>query len=527
MLAAEYTGSINAVERTIFLRMVPHDHFLLRLMTLVDFHRFRAILQPHYHCELGRPATDPLLLLKLELLAFLYRLSDREVIAQAQVNVAHRLFLDLGSEFDLPHHTSLCYFRQRIGVDVIDDIFYDLLAQARQLGLISDRLRLKDATHVLADIAIPTTIVLCAQMRDRLLEACQPFDPVDAQRRWQQVELQSSNSLNFSDENRLLLRVGQLRELVNWAETLTQTAAFATADPGAQNLLVQRIRLARKVLADRDDPEAGDRLLSLIDADARCGWHHGFYEGYLVDVSMDADSEFITSINVLPANGDEGADAAYLIAHEEEALGNDVAALSLDGAGFRGSVLRELTDPAGLALEVFTPPSERIPLTVFSPEEFPLSEDGSTLTCPAGQTTRQHERNGNDTGRKFRFSKKQCGDCPLRGKCLSDEKTKSRRVIKNDYEKEYQAARAKAETESYRQTRQEHPAIERKLSELVNRQGLRRARYRGQNGVHRQALLSALVVNLKRLVRLHTAVKEKPVADKSAETVRAEGSNPA
>ena len=104
---------------------------------------------------------------------------------------------------------------------------------------------------------------------------------------------------------------------------------------------------------------------------------------------MDADSELLTGINVLPANGNEGGDAAYLIAQEEAAHGNDVEGISIDGAGYRGTVLRELTDPAGLNLEVFTPPTERIPLTVFNSEEFTLSADQQTLTCPAGQTTTQ------------------------------------------------------------------------------------------------------------------------------------------
>jgi hypothetical protein len=206
-----------------------------------------------------------------------------------------------------------------------------------------------------------------------------------------------------------------------------------------------------------------------------------------------------------------------LIQQEEAAQGNDVAALSIDGAGYRGPVLRELTDPAGLNLEVFTPPAERIPLTVFGPEAFTLSADGKTLTCPAGEATRTYERNTHDTGRKFRFSKKQCGGCALREKCLSHPQARSRTVIKNDYEAEYQAAQAKAQTPEYAKVRKEHPAIERKLSELVRRHDLRHARYRGLAKVLRQALLTALTVNLKRLVKLRPPVPDP----KRTGTVRA------
>ena len=39
-------------------------------------------------------------------------------------------------------------------------------------------LRLKDASHVIADIAVPTTLALVAQARDKLLAAAEPFAAV-------------------------------------------------------------------------------------------------------------------------------------------------------------------------------------------------------------------------------------------------------------------------------------------------------------------------------------------------------------
>ena len=89
--------------------------------------------------------------------------------------------------------------------------------------------------------------------------------------------------------------------------------------------------------------------------------------GYLLDVAMDADSEIITAVNVLPANGPEAADAVTLIRQEESAQGNDVAGLSIDGAGYNGPVLRELTDPAGLNLDVTVPPPQPAPARPSAP----------------------------------------------------------------------------------------------------------------------------------------------------------------
>jgi hypothetical protein len=320
------------------------------------------------------------------------------------------------------------------------------------------------------------------------------------------------------DTERLVRRVQHLRSVLLWADELPASAAFHAGGLADQEKLRTALALAHKVLADREDPKAGDKVISVHDPDARCGNHHGFFDGYLADVTMDADSELLTGINVLPANGDEGGDAAHLIAQEESAHGNDVEAISIDGAGYRGTVLRELTNPDGLNLEVFTPPTERIALTVFSTEAFTLSEDRKTLTCPASQTTTQHERTTNGTGVKYRFSKKQCGACPLRDQCLSNPTTKSRTVVKNDYEAEYKAAQAKAQTPEYQKVRKEHPAIERKLSELINRHDLRHARYRGLSKVLRQALLTGVAVNLKRMVKLRTPAPDS----EETGTVRAE-----
>jgi IS5 family transposase len=500
MLTSSELIPLTAAERQLYEEIVPESHFLRRLH-VIDFEAFRPILETAY-TGFGRPPLDSVLMLKLELLARQYRLSDREVIAAVRFNVAFRLFLRISLKSPLPHHTLLTYFRQRLGTERLQQVFDTLVSQARRLGLVKDRLRLKDATHIIANIAVPSTIRLVAEVRDQLLEALRPFAAERVAQEQERAEIIRLATDELKDEERLVQRVSQLRGVLAWADEVPQQALFAQAGLPAQEKLRAALTLAHKVLADRDDPEAGDKVISAHDPEARCGKHGDFYDGYLLDVAMDADSELLTALNVLPANGNEGADAVQLIKQEEQAHGNDVQALSIDGAGFRGELLRELTDPEGLALEVFVPPTERIPLPVFGPERFALSEDGQTLTCPAGQTTQNRQRNRVDTGMIFRFSKKQCAGCPLRTECLEKAETKFRSVCKNDYEAEYQAAQAKAKTPEYAATRKEHPAIERKLAELVQRHGMRRARYRGRGKVLMQGLLTGLVVNLKRMVRL-------------------------
>jgi transposase len=505
MLRDSYYTPPTPVDEQVFAALVPGDHYLRRVVAVLDFERYRVLLAPCYSASEGRPADDPVLMVKLTFLQFQYGLADREVMAEAQVNVAYRFFLQLSLEQTLPHPSLLSVFRKRLGPERFQQVFDDVIAQARSYGLVKDRLRLKDATHVLANVAIPSTIRLVAQTRVRLLAAVQPLAPAQVaadEQRAARVRLATSD---LPDVERLTQRVAHLQEIVAWIDRLaeTWTAEERAADAQRQAVL-QALALAHKVLADRAEPEAGDQLVSVVDPEARRGKHGAYYTGYSLDVAMDADSELITALNLLPANGDEAADATTLIAQEEEAQGNDVQALSLDSMGWRGDLLRQWQDPAGLGLEVFVPPvPPPAPTATYTAEAFVLTADATTLTCPGGQQTRHRQRTAPNTGWKFTFPVALCHTCPLQQHCLANPAgVAGRTVIKNDYTAEYSAARAHAQTPAAAQVRCRHRAIERKLAEMVRWHGGRRLRYRGRHRGLIQYLLTGMVVNVKRMVRL-------------------------
>ena len=510
---------LTPLDQEIFDATVPADHYLRRVLAAIDFEPFREKLLSCYHSTLGRPAIEPLVLLKLEFLQYQYGFSDRQVIEQCRVNMAFRLFLGLSLHSPLPDPSLLTYFRERLGPEAHQQVFQQLIAQARRRGLVKDRLRLKDATHVLANIAVPSTLTLVAQARDQLLDAALPYAPERvAQEQAEVIRLRSATA-DLPDAERLAHRVVHLRNLVAWAEELLPPGepAVPEADPARQRLR-QALDLAHKILDDRDNPKAPDKVVSVHDPKARTGWHHQWFTGYSLDIAMDADSEFVTAVDMLPANADEAANATRLIRQEEQAQGNDVEAMSIDAIGFRGDLIDEWTDPQGLNLEVIVPPIEPTPSGGFPPEAFALDADQAKLTCPAGQTTQTRERNANDTGWKYRFAARQCAGCPLRGQCMAKPETTTggRTVIKNDYEATYRAAREKAKTLRYQEVRRQHPKVERKLGELARWHKARHARYWGTPKVLIQALLTGLVVNMKRLLKL-VQVSAEPITG----TVRA------
>lgn len=307
-----------------------------------------------------------------------------------------------------------------------------------------------------------------------------------------------------------MARVTHLRELVAWGEQWQQRLREAAdqAQPVVSEeqavAFAAALELAHKVLNDRE-PEAKDKLRSLVDQDVRTGKHGDYYDGYVLDVSMDADSELICAVEVLPANGDEAANAKQLIASEEHTHGNDIAALSIDRIGYRGDVLAELSETAdGPQLTVYVPPIDWVPPApeLFQPDAFTLNDAGDEVRCPGGATSRTRKRTRRGHGWRFRFSPAQCQSCPLRAQCLQPNTHGGRSVNKNDYEAQYRAAQQRAQTAAYQEVRREHPRIERKLADLIRWHHGRRVRYRGRLRVKIQYLLTAVVVNCKRIVKL-------------------------
>lgn len=516
MLKADYTPVLTPLDDVIFTQLVPADHYLRRLKAAVDFTPLRALVADCYAADLGRTALDPVVLLKLLLLQQHYGWSDAGVLQQAQVNVALRFFLDWSLTTPPPDASLLTVFRQRLGLARWQAILQEIVRQARGAGLVKDRLRLKDATHVIANIAVPTTLQLVAQTRAQLLAAAEPFAPAEVVAHQQAADELRAATRDQPNEVRLLRRVAHLRALVEWGAawqerldcgappvTVEVYEAFATA-----------LDLARQILRDRA-PKAPDQLRSLTDVEARRSKHGDYYDGYLLDVLLDADSDLITALDVLPANGDEALNAQALIAQEEAAQGNDIAALSIDSIGFNGAVLEALSEAAdGPQVKVYVPPKpdwSRTP-ELFQPSAFTQNEAGDELTCPGGQTTRTRYRDAKDHAWRYHFRAAQCRACPLRAQCLTAKNKSGRQVSQNDYQAQYAAARNRAMSDDYQAVRKAHPAIERKLNELVRWHDGRRVRYRGRLRVQVQYLILAVVVNCKRIVRLLTAAPSAAAA---------------
>ena len=218
MLKAEYAVAPMERDLGVFEKRIPAGHSRRRLKAGIDCAPWRARVADGYTAGMGAPAEDPVRRLKLRLLQFQYDLSESQVMRQAQVHGAFRFFLDLSLDSSVAVPRGLSQFRTRVGGERFTPLFTELVRQARTQGLVKDRLRVKDAPHVSATSAIPSTWQVVGQTREQVLVSAEGFAASDVAGQRAQVDAMRTATAELRDEQRLLARVVHLRALVVWGE---------------------------------------------------------------------------------------------------------------------------------------------------------------------------------------------------------------------------------------------------------------------------------------------------------------------
>ncbi len=140
--------------------VVPKSHFLRQLADLLDWEDLVKGYSDYYKggAEYGPIPYHPSVLLKMLILAYLYRLSERQVEAYAQDSLAAHYFLGLAANESVPDHSTLSVFRERVlakgGVEAFERLFQRVLEEARAKGIELGHIQVVDATHSLADVDV-------------------------------------------------------------------------------------------------------------------------------------------------------------------------------------------------------------------------------------------------------------------------------------------------------------------------------------------------------------------------------------
>jgi transposase len=134
--------------------LVPEDHILRKIDKIVNFDFIYDLVESLYDEDEGRPSLDPVILIKLPLIQYLFGIkSMRQTIKEIQVNNAYRWFLGLDLTDPVPHFTTFGKnFQRRFqGTNIFNDIFKEILSQCFDKGLVDTNTVFVDGTHVKAN----------------------------------------------------------------------------------------------------------------------------------------------------------------------------------------------------------------------------------------------------------------------------------------------------------------------------------------------------------------------------------------
>ena len=133
--------------------LVPQDHLLRIIDKAIDWSFIYDLVRDTYSDGMGRPSIDPVTLIKIPLIQYLYGIkSMRQTIKEIEVNMAYRWFLGLELYDPVPHFSTFGknYTRRFKDTDLFEQIFQHILEECYRFKLVDPTEIFVDATHVKA-----------------------------------------------------------------------------------------------------------------------------------------------------------------------------------------------------------------------------------------------------------------------------------------------------------------------------------------------------------------------------------------
>jgi transposase len=345
--------------------LVPDDHFLKRLDSLVTFNFVRDITRDYYS-HTGKPSIDPVVLVKMLLVGYLFDIrSERKLVEEITLNLAYRWYIGYDLDEEIPDHSIFSKARSRFGRKLFVDIFEKILARCIELGLVSKEGMLIDSTIVRANASDRSMVEthLSPGQYWKKLEEGKPKKKLVGRRFGGKVDKDKMGK-RTRDINRLSLR------------------KKSTTDPDAT--------IVRK-------PGMGSHLL------------------YKAHVATDTNG-IITAVSASPSVLHDTGAVPNLVESHEKVLGTPswVAADTKYGSEECLAYLQDKDIKTAIRPETkISKPGH------FSKNKFKYDRNRDCYICPNGKVLKRKSKNYPQNRINYKSSEKDCKLCPLRDKCIS------------------------------------------------------------------------------------------------------------
>jgi len=471
---------------------IPENHMLKKIQSVVDFSFINELLATSYCKHFGRPAKEPELMCKLLILQHLYQLSDERVIEEANLNLAYLYFLRLNPEDKLPDKSLLAKFRcHRLHDVCMDDIMLEVVRQCVQSGIIKGTEVSIDATHIEANTIKKIPERLMKQLAKKIVTV---YEKETAQ---QLTDINESPNYKEIEDHHEAKQV--MKHYLDTVIEHVETQPIESA-PQTQEMIEQAKRIVNDPLFMQ---QKGVR--SMVDEDARVGRkskEQSFY-GYKAEFIMTTDEQIITAVTVNDGTYVDGTNAKVLLDQTTQ-TGMTIQSLYGDKGYFRKPILDMIKN---IDAKAYIPVSECV--YKIDESQYTYNKDADQWICRYGNHTiekkyyKNKQGNGEREGYRYYFERTTCQRCPYHDECAKKQQRKVLSVGLNTPEF-YSIAQEQKEAH-FKEQYKKRASIESKNAELKRFHGLARARGYSLKSVTKQAKLTALAVNLKRIAAIAIA----------------------
>jgi len=466
---------------TVLYNRIPENHILKVINSAVSFDFVNKLLESSYCKNLGRPAKEPEMMLRISVLQDLYDLSDERVMDETEVNLAYMWFIGINPDEALPHPSLLAKFRTMRLKDIqMDDIITEIVRQCIEKGIIKEENGISsDTMHILANTTKKVPERIMKHLAKKIFKAMDKTD----------YEIPDYTQIEDHKEAKRVMKE-YLEEVMEKADESAEKEVAETKE-----ILESPLFMEQK------------GIRSIVDTDARVGYKSktDSFFGYKMEYALTTDGRLITGVGVHNGAYVDGDDFSRLYELSKRA-GLKINAAYADKAYFRKEILDMLAAENVAAYIPVNACTYKI-----NEELFRYNKDSDQWICKRGnmtvskktKTIRRKDR-GEVQHYEYIFGKEECVGCPFREECIKSAKTKAKRLCVGLNAAEYYEHSQWAKTEEFLEEYKKRAGIEGKNGELKRFHGLDRADGYGLRSVTLQSKLSALAVNLKRIARLVT-----------------------
>lgn len=429
---------------------VPDDHILRIIDNRLDFEFIREKVRRLYS-HTGQPAIDPVVLFKILFIGYMFDIkSERQLMKEIQVNLAYRWFIKYDIDEKIPDHSTLSQTRRRkfSKSTIFQDIFDEIVMQCMEKGFINGKTILTDSTHIKADASYDSLREIVITPREYMNQLDESLD----------IQNKSIDQDKDDDDDKK-----------NKSKRYDNNIHRSTTDPDC--------RIMR-----------------------RGGKPTGLY--YLEHRSVDI-SGYITDSHITPGNVLDSIPYIERLKRQKETFNFKIKNAVADRGYGIGEVYKSLTN---MNIDAYIPfrSAGRASAGMFNKDEFRYEQVEDVYYCPANvKLSRSTKKPRKDKTFNYRAQKSKCNSlCKYRSKCMRTNSDNPKDIGRSIYQEYTDFQLSKKDDLQWRIfMRKRKSIIEGSFADAKSNHGLRKAKYRGIKKVQEQALMTAIVQNIKKLVK--------------------------